>query len=96
MNTLVATGLARRSRSHIDGPASATPAYRTTAFAHLLCGLMMALALLSYFVQVLDEHVQRAQQLRQAQHRSAAPIHSATQGPAPDAARQFSVQTAAR
>jgi len=96
MNTLVATGLARRSRSHADGPAAPTSAHRTTGFALLLCGLVMALALLSFFVQVLDEHVQRVQMLHQTQYRSAAPVDLAGPGQAPELARQGLVQTAAR
>lgn len=97
MNTLVATGLARGSRSHADFDAAApAPAHRATGFALLLCGLVMALALLSFFVQVLDEHVQRAQLLHQTQYRSAVPIDLAGPEQAPELARQGLVQTAAR
>jgi len=51
---------------------------------------------LSFFVQVLDEHVQRVQMLHQTQYRSAAPVDLAGPGQAPELARQGLVQTAAR
>jgi len=98
MNTLVATELTRRLRP--DAGFRAAPpagAPRPTGFPLLLCGLVMALALLSFFVQVLNEHVQRAQQLHSAPHRSAAAsiVPAGSSQPA-DAPRQGLVQTAAR
>ena len=96
MNTLVATELTRRLR--LDAGFGAAPpagAPRPTEFPLLLCGLVMALALLSSFVQVLNEHVQRAQQLHVAPHRSAASIDRAGLTQAADAPRQGPVQTAA-
>lgn len=97
MDTLAGTGRASRSRWSAAF-STALPAFarRPTGLPVLLFGLVMALALLSFFVQVLDEHVQRAEQRLQSQYLSVAPSKPARQAAVPDAARTGLVQTAAR
>lgn len=63
--------------------------------AMLVCALVLALALLSYFVQVLNEHVHRGEQLRQA-HRHAAASKSVTEPRRPPSQRSAQVRTASR
>ena len=61
----------------------------------LLCALVMAIALLSYYIQVINEQVQRGEQLRQAQRAAPTSYGFAGQGHAPalEPARQQLVRT---
>jgi hypothetical protein len=97
MNTFGGTGWANRFRSRTQvGVAAPGLESRASGIAVLLCGLVMAVALLSFFVQALVEHVERAELRRQALHPYATTIDSDGQRQVADAARQHLVLTAAR
>lgn len=94
MNTLAADAPIHRPRSVADhDPALPPNASQPSASALWLSGGVTALALLSFFVQVLDEPTQRTQLQLQAQLRAATVVDATVHVPAPTAGQRM-VQTA--